>query len=56
MVCDKAFLRSNVQSIYFFGLLIGSFALGILSDKYNYALIDLKKTIDLLFSDLEENR
>jgi len=34
MVCDNAFLRSNVQSIYFFGLLIGSFTLGILSDKF----------------------
>jgi MFS family permease len=34
MVCDKSFWRANVQTIYFSGVLVGSFVLGILSDRF----------------------
>lgn len=34
MVCDRSFFRSNVQSIYFCGYLVGSLVLGNLADKF----------------------
>lgn len=34
MVCDRSFLRSNVQSIYFCGYLFGSIILGSLADRF----------------------
>ncbi|CAF0795542.1 unnamed protein product [Brachionus calyciflorus] len=34
MVCDRSFLRSKVQSIYFCGYLVGSLMLGNLADKF----------------------
>jgi hypothetical protein len=34
MVCDRTFLRANVQSFYFVGYLVGSLVLGYLSDKF----------------------
>ena len=33
MVCDRAFMRGSVQTVYFMGYLIGSIVMGILADK-----------------------
>ena len=34
MVCDRSSYRSNVQTVYFCGYLVGSLGLGILADRY----------------------
>lgn len=34
MVCDRAFMRGSVQTVYFMGYLIGSIVMGILADNY----------------------
>jgi len=34
LVCDKEYLRSLSQSLYMFGIMVGSFVSGILSDKF----------------------
>jgi OCT family organic cation transporter-like MFS transporter 4/5 len=33
LVCDRAFLRSHIQSVYFTGYLVGSALFGALSDR-----------------------
>lgn len=34
LICDKSWLKDFTQTMFQFGVLIGSFALGIASDKY----------------------
>ncbi|CAF3355785.1 unnamed protein product [Rotaria socialis] len=34
MVCDQVSLKSNVQSVFFFGYMVGSLLFGILSDRF----------------------
>jgi len=41
LVCDKEYLRSLSQSIYMFGVMVGSFVSGLLSDKYGRKRITL---------------
>jgi hypothetical protein len=43
MVCDRIFLRANVQSFYFVGYLFGSLVLGFLSDKLVNFIINKSK-------------
>jgi MFS family permease len=39
MVCGGVSLKSFVQTIFFFGYMVGSLVFGVLSDKYVYIIV-----------------
>lgn len=49
MVCDRKVWRTHVQTVYFSGLLFGSFLIGLLSDKYKYSTSKTKSLIYVIF-------
>lgn len=49
MVCDRSFLSSNVQMIYFSGYLVGSFMFGYLADVFGRRPIMLSSFLFIIF-------
>lgn len=52
MVCDRKYLRVNLQNIYFSGYLVGSLVLGILADKFGRRPIMFSSFIFILIGSL----
>ncbi|KAI3381222.1 hypothetical protein SNEBB_002699 [Seison nebaliae] len=52
LVCDRLTFKSSAQTAYFFGILIGSFILGVLSDKWGRRPVMLLSFILMLIASL----
>ncbi|XP_066974769.1 organic cation transporter protein-like isoform X1 [Macrobrachium rosenbergii] len=49
LVCDRAYMRAAVQSVYMFGMLIGSYLFGDLSDRFGRKPIFLSALVLMVF-------
>jgi len=58
MVCDRVSIKSAVQTVFFFGYMIGSLVFGYLSDKFVNEIIEKnnERNIFHLYLDLADDR